>query len=105
VLEMSAHHVQTAYDGQTGFALAETFGADVIILDIGLPDITGYALARRIRQTAWGKNTLLLALTGWGQYKDKQAAMSAGFNHHFTKPVDFERLMEVIDLRGRVADI
>jgi signal transduction histidine kinase/ActR/RegA family two-component response regulator len=105
VLEMSTHQVQTAYDGETGFARAETFGADVIILDIGLPDITGYALAQRIRQTAWGKHTPLLALTGWGQYKDKQAAMRAGFNHHFTKPVDFERLLKVIDLHGNAADI
>lgn len=104
VLEMNAHEVQTAYDGLTGFALAETFQADVIILDIGLPDITGYALAQRIRQTAWGKDTPLLALTGWGQYKDKQAAISAGFDHHFTKPVDFERLMEVIDQRGKAVD-
>ena len=96
VLEMAEHEVQTAYDGETGFAKAETFNADVIILDIGLPDTNGYALAGRIRQTSWGKHTLLLALTGWGQQKDKQAALDAGFNRHFTKPVDFDGLLEAI---------
>lgn len=105
VLEMSAHCVRTAYDAQSGFALAETFSADVIILDIGLPDFNGYELARRIRQTPWGKDTLLLALTGWGQAKDKQAAMSAGFNRHFTKPVDFAGLLEVIEQCGKDADV
>jgi CheY-like chemotaxis protein len=61
---------------------------DAIILDIGMPDMTGYEAARRIRREAWGRKTFLLAITGWGQEDDKEAARAAGFDGHLTKPVD-----------------
>jgi len=59
-----------------------------------MPDITGYEVARRIRQQAWGRGTLLLAVTGWGQDDDKEKAKAAGFDFHFTKPVDPEQVEE-----------
>ncbi|HEY8941474.1 MAG TPA: response regulator, partial [Cellvibrio sp.] len=65
---------------------------DVILLDIGLPDINGYEVARRIRQKTWGDNILLIAATGWGQQKDKDLATAAGFDKHLTKPIDYQTL-------------
>jgi CheY-like chemotaxis protein len=59
-----------------------------------MPDITGYEVARRIRQQAWGRNVLLLAVTGWGQDDDKEKAKAAGFDFHFTKPVNPEQVEE-----------
>lgn len=92
LLRMTGHMTCTAHDGTTGLALAEKFNADVVLLDIGLPDINGYEVARRIREQAWGKNILLIAATGWGQDKDKELAKDAGFDNHLTKPINFQDL-------------
>jgi len=59
-----------------------------VLLDIGMPGMTGYETARRIRLEAWGRRTLLIAVTGWGQDDDKRKAQAVGFDHHLTKPVD-----------------
>ncbi len=61
---------------------------DAVILDVGMPDLTGYEVARRLRQNAWARDPLLVAMTGWGQAKDKERAIAAGFDQHFTKPLD-----------------
>jgi CheY-like chemotaxis protein len=92
LLELSGHEVQTAYGAQDGYLLAEAFRPDVLLLDIGLPDIDGYALAHRIRRSQWGEQMTLIALTGWGQEADKRRAREAGFDHHVTKPVTFQQL-------------
>jgi len=68
----------------------------VALLDIGLPDLTGYELARRIRLLPGGKDMLLIAATGWGQASDRQLAFEAGFDHHLTKPIDFDRLRALL---------
>jgi signal transduction histidine kinase/ActR/RegA family two-component response regulator len=92
LLELSGHEVQTAYSAHDGYLLAEAFRPDVLLLDIGLPDVDGYALARRIRAMYWGRDLTLVALTGWGQAADKSRAREAGFDHHLTKPVTFQQL-------------
>jgi PAS domain S-box-containing protein len=92
LLELSGHEVQTAYSAQDGYLLADAFRPDVLLLDIGLPDIDGYALAHRIRGAQWGQGLILVALTGWGQESDKRRAREAGFDHHLTKPVTFQQL-------------
>jgi CheY-like chemotaxis protein len=61
-----------------------------------MPDLTGYEVARRIRQEAWGRNALLVAVTGWGQDDDKERAKAAGFDHHFTKPVNPASVEQVL---------
>jgi CheY-like chemotaxis protein len=61
-----------------------------------MPDMTGYEVARRIRQQAWGRSALLVAVTGWGQDDDKERAKAAGFDHHFTKPVNPEAVEQVL---------
>jgi CheY-like chemotaxis protein/two-component sensor histidine kinase len=88
VLGMFGHDVLIAHSGGQGLELGSQARPDAIILDIGMPDMTGYEAARRIRREAWGRKILLLAITGWGQEGDKEAARAAGFDRHLTKPVD-----------------
>jgi CheY-like chemotaxis protein len=78
---------------------------EVFILDIGMPEISGYELASRIRQQLWGRDAVLIALTGWGQREDKERSREAGFDHHLTKPVDPDQLERLLqDLTVSVAD-
>jgi PAS domain S-box-containing protein len=87
LLELSGHRVKTAFTGAQALALAPAFVPDALLVDIGLPDISGYELAARIRSAAWGRGVILIALTGWGQEEDRRRALEAGFNHHLTKPI------------------
>ena len=96
LLQGDGHDVRQAYDGNAAFALAETFRPDTMLLDIGMPGLSGYEVAERIRAQPWGRDVTLIALTGWGQAQDKQRAMAAGFDHHATKPVDPERLQSMV---------
>jgi len=88
VLKMSGHELLVGHSGREALDLGSRERPDAIILDIGMPDMTGYEAARRIRREAWGRKTFLLAITGWGQEDDKEAARAAGFDGHLTKPVD-----------------
>lgn len=96
LLEFEGHHVTRAYDGHSGISQAKQHLPDVIISDIGLPDISGYEVAKQIRATTWGQPIFLIALTGWGQKKDRELAFSAGFNKHFTKPLDYSELKQLL---------
>jgi signal transduction histidine kinase len=83
---------QVAYDPNAALELAQRFGADIGLLDIGLPGMNGYELAKRLRQLQGGAAMKLVAITGWGQREDKRRAAQAGFDLHFTKPVAFQQL-------------
>jgi PAS domain S-box-containing protein len=96
VLELEGHEVRTAADGIAGLALIGEFAPQAVILDIGLPLLNGYEVARRIRIDHHDASILLIAVTGWGQQQDKQTAVGAGFDHHFTKPVDPRELQKVL---------
>jgi PAS domain S-box-containing protein len=96
LLEAQGHDVVVAEDGASGLALAAERATDVFILDIGLPDIDGYELARRLRAGGAGRGALLVALTGYGQAHDRLLSKVAGFDHHFVKPVDIAALNAVI---------
>ena len=96
VLGSSGHATFTAYAGEQALQVGELERPDVIVLDIGMPDMTGYDAAQRIRKTQWGKAVLLLAITGWGQKEDIQRAVNAGFNFHMTKPADPERVEQLV---------
>ncbi len=101
LLECEGAATEVAYDGASGIALARQKNPHVILLDIGMPDMDGYDTCRAIRQLP-GQNALIIALTGWGQEEVKQRALQAGFDAHLTKPVEPDKLTELIhQLRGR----
>ena len=95
-LGLAGHHIQTAYSGRQALELAESFRPHAVLLDIGLPDWDGYTVARRIRESSWGRRTLLVAVTGWGQTEDRRCAFEAGFDHHLAKPVAPEAIESVL---------
>lgn len=95
LLEVMGYEVRTAYDGPEAIEAADEFLPAVALLDIGLPRLSGYDIARHVREQR-GKDVLLVAITGWGQEDDRRRAREAGFDHHFTKPADFEVLLELI---------
>jgi PAS domain S-box-containing protein len=88
LLALLGHDTRTAHDGLAALELAEVFRPDVILLDIGLPRLNGYEVARRIREQPWGQEMVLIAVTGWGQEEDKRRSQEAGFNFHMVKPVE-----------------
>jgi PAS domain S-box-containing protein len=96
VLELYGHEVRKAYTGRGGVELAETFRPHAMFVDIGLPDLNGYALAKAIRASPWGRDVLLVAVTGWGQSEDRQRALDAGFDRHFPKPVAEDAMESVL---------
>lgn len=96
LLRIMGNDTRTAYDGQRGLEVAEEFRPDVILLDIGLPKLNGYEACRRIREQLWGKDIVLIAMTGWGQDDDRRRSQEAGFDHHMVKPVDPHGLMKLL---------
>lgn len=95
-LVLAGHEVREAPDGMSGIAAAAEVPPDVVLVDIGLPDIDGYEVARRLRSSAVDGKMALIAVTGYGQTEDERRALQAGFDAHLTKPVEPERLAEVI---------
>jgi PAS domain S-box-containing protein len=97
LLELWGHEVRTAGNGEEALAVAEQFRPEVALLDIGMPQLSGYEVAERLRQCPWGRGATLIAVTGWGQEDDKQQANQAGFDHHLTKPVDPKELQPLME--------
>jgi CheY-like chemotaxis protein len=95
LLRMAGHHVQKASSGADALRIAEEFHPGVVVLDIGMPGMSGYEVAERIRAAPWGKRLTLIALTGRGATEDVARARKAGFDHHFVKPVEPQRMLEV----------
>ena len=95
-LKYGGHEVRAARDGTSGLALAAEAHPDVAVIDIGLPDIDGLEVARRLRSTQGKRRLALVALTGFGGPDDQRRALDAGFDVHLTKPVTHERLKRVI---------
>jgi signal transduction histidine kinase len=96
LLEIAGHEVRVVHDGHAALSIAQTFRPDVAILDIGMPQLNGYEVAKALRREPWGTNIYLMALTGWGQEGDRQLAVHAGFDRHLTKPVDPDNLESVL---------
>jgi len=92
LLELDGHEVVIAFDGEAALALAEQTTPEVMLLDLGMPGLSGFELAARVRERPWGNRITLIAITGWGQAEDRKRSLSAGFDHHLTKPIDFEAL-------------
>ena len=96
LLKMSGHEVQIAYDGPSALEAALAYRPDVMLLDIGLPGLTGYEVAEQIRREATLKNTVLVALTGYGRETDRKLSQEAGFDHHLVKPADFADVQKIL---------
>jgi CheY-like chemotaxis protein len=86
---------QTAYDGRSGLRRASEHHPDVVLLDIGMPDMDGYETCRRLRCAPYGAHVFVVAVTGWGQPHDRDRALAAGFDAHLTKPAD-PRVLEAL---------
>jgi CheY-like chemotaxis protein len=96
VLELSGQDTRVSADGVAALAEAETFRPDVVLLDIGLPKLNGFEVARRIRQAPWGRSMILIAVTGWGQEEHRRESSDAGFDAHLVKPVDPIKLVRLL---------
>ena len=96
MLTMMGGEVHATYDGLTAVEAAAAFRPDVIVLDVGMPGLDGYEAARCIREQAWGKDVVLVALTGWGQEEDRRRSEEAGFDHHLAKPVEPDALKRLL---------
>ena len=99
LLEEEGHWVFTADDGPSAIEHALSEEPDIILLDIGMPGMDGYAVARRLRQEPALEGTMLVAVTGYGQDEDRERAIAAGFEHHLVKPVDLDALRRVDESR------
>ena len=98
LLSFSGHEVRIAHDGEQALDAVRDFRPDVAFLDIGMPRLSGYEVAEAVRAEPWGRDVILIAVTGWGQADDKVRARSAGFDQHLVKPIDpsdVDRLLEV----------
>jgi DNA-binding response OmpR family regulator len=96
LFQVRGDEVRIAYDGLEALEIAAQFQPEIVLLDIGMPKISGYDVARRLRE-ARGDSVVIIAISGWGQDEDRKRARDSGFDHHFTKPVDFEALLALID--------
>ncbi|WP_395056622.1 ATP-binding protein [Polaromonas sp.] len=96
LLMLEGHQTRTAHDGQEALDVAALFKPDAILLDIGMPKLNGYEVCRRLRQLAWGKSIVVIALSGWGQDEDKRRSLEAGIDSHLVKPVDHAALQKLL---------
>jgi CheY-like chemotaxis protein/two-component sensor histidine kinase len=103
LLGTTGNEVRTAYDGLEAVQVASEFRPEVVLLDIGLPKIDGHEVAQRLRREPWGKNTCLIAVTGWSDEADRARTRAAGFDHHLVKPLDTEHLAQLLDSVERTA--
>jgi CheY-like chemotaxis protein len=103
LLEILGNEVRTAGDGLEAVEVAASFRPDVILMDIGMPRLDGYDACRRIREESWGRDIVLIALTGWSQDEDVRQARDAGFDHHLVKPVEPAALEKLLETGARVS--
>jgi Response regulators consisting of a CheY-like receiver domain and a winged-helix DNA-binding domain len=100
LLGLEGHEVRVAYAGRPAIEVAHEFQPEIAILDLGLPDLSGYDVARLLRQDPALARIELIALTGWGQEEHRKRALEAGFDHHVTKPVDLDQLARLLAPRA-----
>ncbi|HEY6119777.1 MAG TPA: PAS domain S-box protein, partial [Pyrinomonadaceae bacterium] len=96
LLKITGNETYLAHDGAQAVEVIEKHRPEVVLLDIGLPKMNGYEVCRRIREQPWGKDIVVIALTGWGQDEDRRKSEEAGFDGHLVKPVDYEKLLQLL---------
>jgi CheY-like chemotaxis protein len=97
LLKLMGAEVRAAHDGFEALSLAQSFRPRVVLLDIGMPKLHGYDTARRFRAEEWGKDMVLVAVTGWAREEDRRRAEEAGFDGHLTKPVQAGELRDLVE--------
>ena len=97
LLRFEGAEVETAHDGDEALTVAERVKPDLVLLDIGLPKRNGYDVAREIRGFEWGAQSVIIAMTGWGQPHDRARSREAGFDHHLVKPVSLDTILDLVD--------
>jgi PAS domain S-box-containing protein len=97
LLQILGYQTLTANDGLEGFEVAQAQRPRAVFLDIGMPRMSGLDAARKIREQPWGRDMLLVALSGWGQEDDRRRSKEAGFDHHFVKPIDLDALVQLLN--------
>jgi CheY-like chemotaxis protein len=101
VSKLGPHEVEIAHDGPSALETAERFSPDLVLLDIGLPRMDGYEVARRLRQQEGLGDAILVAVTGYGQAEDRRRSQEAGFNEHVVKPIDLDTLKKLLSCSKR----
>ena len=96
LLEITGNKTYMAHDGVEAVEAIEKHRPEVVLLDIGLPKLDGHEVCRRVRRQPWGKDIVVIALTGWGQEDDRRRSEEAGFNGHLVKPVDYDKLLKLL---------
>ena len=96
LLKLDGHDVRTAHNGLEAVEVTEQFAPEVILMDVGMPKLDGCEVARRVRAQSWGRDAVLVALTGWGQEVDRRRSREAGFDLHLVKPVDPATLCDML---------
>jgi two-component system CheB/CheR fusion protein len=96
LLEITGNKTYLAHDGLQALEAIEAHRPEVVLLDIGLPRLDGHEVCRRVREQTWGKDILMIAVTGWGQAEDRLKSREAGFNGHLVKPIDYDKLLELL---------
>ena len=96
MLQADHHAVRTAHNGEDALRLAGEQNPDVMVLDLGMPKMSGYEVARRVRKKSWGRRPILIACSGWGQPEDRKLSKESGFDHHLVKPVNAAVLLRLV---------
>ena len=96
LLRLAGNEVEIAYDGEEALRRADAFRPEVMLVDIGMPQLNGYEVAERLRAEPWGRELVLIAATGWGQEEDRRRTAETGFDAHLVKPVDHDALMQLL---------
>jgi CheY-like chemotaxis protein len=96
LLEALGHNVWGASDGHSGVMLAAQVRPDIVLLDLAMPQFNGFETARLLREQPWGRELVIVALTGWGQEEHRQRTKEAGFDYHFVKPIDGRQLQALL---------
>jgi CheY-like chemotaxis protein len=96
LLRLAGQEVRVAYDGPTALLIAQAFRPQVVFLDLGMPGMDGYDVARQLREDPELKRVVLVAMTGWGQEEDRRRSRQAGFDSHLVKPAELKELEQVL---------
>ena len=100
LLRAKGHDTRVAIDGEEAMTVADAFRPHCVVLDLGLPGMDGYEVARRLRQRSYGAELTLVALTGWAGQDVRAKAAEAGFDYHLVKPVNWEELENIVTAEG-----